>query len=194
VDLADHSARYPFSFMQGDALEYALAHGADYDLIHASPPCQLYSALNAMHSSAERVDLVAPTRQLLLLLGVPWIMENVPGAPLRGAVVLCGSMFELGARCADGKWRQLRRHRLFESSHPLEAPRPCRHQGEPVGVYGKGAIGFTGRRRGYQAMKREALAAMGTPWMSRAGVSQAIPPAYTQHLAGCLVNPPLTLW
>lgn len=192
VDLAP-MARYPYEFIQGDALAYATAHGADYELIHASPPCQLYSALRSMATTAVRVDLVDPTRQVLLSLGVPWIMENVPGAPLRGAVVLCGTMFGLGARC-EGRWRELRRHRLFESSHQLEAPGPCHHRAPVVGVYGHGSIPHSASRRAYQANAREARDALGCPWMSRQGLSQAIPPAYTQHLAGCLVTPPLTLW
>lgn len=33
----------PHSFIQADALEYVQAHGAEFDAIHASPPCQAYS-------------------------------------------------------------------------------------------------------------------------------------------------------
>lgn len=192
VDLRDTSERYPYRFVQGDALAYAAARGADYELIHASPPCQAYSALRTLHDN-EHPDLIDPTRAVLQSLGVPWIMENVPGAPMRGAVVLCGSMFGLGARC-EGKWRQLRRHRLFESSMMLSAPGPCRHNAPTVGVYGSSGMPMSRSRRAYQANGPEAREAMGTPWMTHHGCTQAIPPAYTQWLASCLVTPPLSLW
>jgi DNA (cytosine-5)-methyltransferase 1 len=40
--------RYPFEFVQADALEYVAAHGHEYDVIHASPPCHAYTRLRRL--------------------------------------------------------------------------------------------------------------------------------------------------
>jgi DNA (cytosine-5)-methyltransferase 1 len=129
--------RYPFAFVQGDALDYLAAHGREFDAIHASPPCQAFTALKTMWNSREHADLVEPTRGLLRATTLPWVIENVPGAPLaRGAAMLCGTMFNLGTN--DGR-AELRRHRYFELSHALTTLIPeCAHGGITVGVYGDG--------------------------------------------------------
>ena len=174
-------------FIQGDALDAASLVDLDsFDAIHASPPCQAYSVLRRANPGASYPDLVAPTRRLLQSTGLPWAIENVPGAPLSAGVVLCGSMFGLGAN-----GRQLRRHRLFECSFPVMCP-PCVHEGEAVGVYGGGAVGrYTfengckvrkGRRGGYQGTAQEGRDAMGIDWMNRHELTQAIPPAYGEHI------------
>jgi hypothetical protein len=173
---------YPFAFHQADALEYVAAHGNEYEVIHASPPCQRYSTItHAAGTPDDQPDLVGITRDLLRAVGVPWIIENVPGAPLVkdaplfGGIMLCGSMFGLGVR----------RHRCFESSMPL-SQMPCRHDFEMphyevydhgkwyssalVPVYGRG---------GGKAVDSWPLA-MGIGWMTRDELTQAIPPAYTE--------------
>jgi len=175
---------YPFEFHQGDALDYLLAYGDEFDAIHTSPPCQGYSALRSLHTGKHPM-LVGAVRLLLQETGVPWVIENVPGAPLIDPVVLCGSHFDLGTTCRDGIYRQLRRHRLFESSERLSVVRSCCHAGQPVGVYGHGGGGQM--TRGYKGDKADSLAAMGTPWMDRRGVSQSIPPAYTEHVGRQLI-------
>ena len=120
---------YPFDFIEADALtvgggpEWIASY---FDAVHASPPCQAHSSLRHLQSTAS-VDLIAETRELLRQTGLPYIIENVVGAPLLDPVKLCGSSLGLGAMCEDGKWRQLRRHRLFESNVPLMGP-PCAHQ------------------------------------------------------------------
>jgi DNA (cytosine-5)-methyltransferase 1 len=172
---------YPFEFIQADALEFlASDHPAVFmaAVRHASPPCQAYSSLKSM-TDGSHPDLVVPVRWALQSLGGTYVIENVVGAPLADPVMLCGSTFDLGAVCMDGKYRQLRRHRLFESNLPLQ-PRRCQHIGQAVGVYGTGGGGQM--TRGYKADKNVALDAMGTPWMDRKGVSQAIPPAYTEFI------------
>jgi DNA (cytosine-5)-methyltransferase 1 len=187
---------YPFTFIQGDALEPPVRL-ADFDLIHASPPCQAYSVLRRANPKAEYVDLIAPTRELLEASGRPWVIENVPGAPLEYSVVLCGSMFGLGADSGDGvvvkrTRRQLRRHRLFEANFFMLQP-SCGHSGEAIGVYGGGPTGrYTfangakkdryGRRGGYQGTIAEKRAAMEMQWMSSSEINQAIPPAYTKFI------------
>lgn len=133
---------YPFEFIQADALEFLAAHGSEYVAIHASPPCQVHSALKHLpnFNEDEHEDLVAETRSLLEASGAPWIMENVPGAPLRDPVVLCGSMFRLATPCGA----ELRRHRLFELSWPKDFLVPmCDHgwssrERTPLAVCGTG--------------------------------------------------------
>jgi DNA (cytosine-5)-methyltransferase 1 len=192
---------YPFpDFWQMDALE-ALRQVAvgetllPFDAIHASPPCQAYSVLRRANPEAEYPDLIAPTRELLDATGLPWVIENVPGAPLNYSVELCGSMFGLGALSGDGvkaerMFRQLRRHRLFEMSFPM-LQSSCQHDGEALGVYGGGPTGrYTfengarkdryGRRGGYQGTVAEKREAMGVDWMNASEINQSIPPAYTE--------------
>ena len=171
--------RYPFPFIQGDALEVAARIGRDYDVIHASPPCQRFSTITAMHGP-ELVelhpDLVAATRELLLSLGIPYVIENVPGAPLRDPLTLCGSTFGLGAG-----GRYLRRHRGFESSALLLSPGPCDHRGQALGIYGHpgGSSRRDGLRFGSGDDWREA---MGIDWMRLWELTEAIPPAYTEYV------------
>jgi DNA (cytosine-5)-methyltransferase 1 len=131
---------------------------------------------------------VAATRAALVATGLPWIIENVPGAPLRDPIVLCGSMFGLAADCRDGARRELRRHSLFECLPRLTAPPHPRHtrRDEPVGVYGHGGGGKWRARGGYMAVQSEAEAALGVTGMTMHGLAQAIPPAYTEHLGSQL--------
>ena len=186
-----HRRYYPYRFIAANAIGYLLAHGAEYDLIHASPPCQRYSAGNRA-GDRHYPDLVAPTRRALEQIGVPWIIENVEGAPLDDPVLLCGTMFDLIARdTVNGRSKllHLHRHRLFESPLGLTAPKRCSHLGRQVaGIY-------TGGRRdpdearhirkgGYTPADPELQDhLMGTDWHgTRKGLREAIPPAYTNWL------------
>lgn len=115
-------------FHQADALTFPID---GYDCIFASPPCQKHTALKSMHNAKEHEDLIPATRERLMASGVPYVIENVPGAPLaRGSVMLCGTMFGLGTGDAE-----LRRHRWFECSHTLLVPE-CQHGSRVIGVYG----------------------------------------------------------
>jgi DNA (cytosine-5)-methyltransferase 1 len=169
--------RYPFEFVQDDALEYldhvhpvaGMAAAPRFDAIHASPPCQAYSVLRRANPGAEYPDLVAPTRELLEQTGLPWVIENVTAAPSRSGVVLCGSMFGLPI------WR----HRTFESSHLLLTPAFCDHQPDAITVTGHSPQQWLGGSR--KTVSRERYeAAMGIDWMTTAELVQAIPPAYTE--------------
>lgn len=182
---------YPFPFIQADAFEvfnddfWILGGISDFAAIHASPPCPRYSRITHVKGSPEdHPDLVEPIRNALIATGLPYIIENVVGAPLLGPTQLCGSSLGLGASCVDGTWRQLRRHRLFETNFDLFTA-PCSHSGEPVGVYGHGGgsaktVWQGGKVRGYMATKEEAAEAMDIDWMNKAEMSDAIPPAYTE--------------
>jgi DNA (cytosine-5)-methyltransferase 1 len=187
-------ARYPFESVQADALEYVAEHGHRFDVIAASPPCQLYSISANAHHNTDHPDLVAPTRAALKATGRPYVIENVEGAPLDHPLMLCGSEFDLRATDTDGLRVWLKRHRLFESNVFLLGNGGCRH---PVGimcagVYSNGSPSrdaAAARAGGYtppsQAVRAEL---MGIDWMSRNGLSQAIPPAYTEHVGRQLLE------
>jgi DNA (cytosine-5)-methyltransferase 1 len=171
VDITEQK-RYPFAFVKGDALEYMKAHGKDFDVIHASPPCKAFTKTGwALHFGyhANHKDLLTPARIILESLGVPYVIENVPGAPLRADFMLCGSQFGLGVR----------RHRLFETSPRLFSMiAPCAHNTVDASPHGHP------RRAGEGATWGPA---MGIDWMSTAGLAQAIPPAFTKYIGEKLI-------
>lgn len=140
VDLLDCSKAYnrgpgnperhdrPAQFVQADALEYPLE---GFDFIWASPPCQAHSILRKLTPGKEYPDLIPATRTRLAASGIPYAIENVPGAPLGGFLIqLCGTMF--GLQTPDGR-AELRRHRLFETSWPIALRPACQHGHEGVG-------------------------------------------------------------
>jgi DNA (cytosine-5)-methyltransferase 1 len=191
----------PGDFAQADAIEVltAVADTGAWGpirphLIHASPPCHDWSDLSSRSGTDGTAELLHRTCDLLKRWGGPYVVENVRGAPLvhssdlfgMHGVMLCGSTFGLGAQCADGRWRYLQRHRLFESNMPLVGKGGCRHRGEAVGVYGNGGGGRM--TRGYKGRTDEAKVAMGIDWMSREDIAQAIPPAYTQFIGGQILD------
>ncbi len=161
--------QYPFRFVQGDATRPPFRL-SDFDFIWASPPCQQFSKTKSIHGK-EHPDLIATTRDLLA--GHPFtVIENVPGAPLRAPVMLCGTMFGL----------KVIRHRHFECSFPVLTPECGRH-------------GSTNAHRGYSTgaefvcvagnnyRRVEGAKAMGIDWItSRHELSQAVPPAYSEFI------------
>lgn len=114
---------YPYRFVQADALDYVEHLGHFYDVIHASPPCQAFSVLKHMRHSKEHPNLVPQTRAALIQSGKPYVIENVPGAPLRADITLCGTMFGLKTPCGA----ELRRHRIFETNWLVMNGLQCRH-------------------------------------------------------------------
>lgn len=163
-------------FVYADAFEYVLEHGSRFDVIHASPPCQKYSTL-AGRTGLSYPDSIAHTRELLAHVGKPWVIENVPDAPLIDPIMLCGTHFDLQAA-----GRYLRRHRHFESPlhlYPLDST--CYCDGLPIGgVYGDGGGGQ--QKRGFRFTAQQAQVAMEIDWMTRRELSQAIPPAFTTFI------------
>ncbi|MGX1222951.1 SAM-dependent methyltransferase [Streptomyces ambofaciens] len=171
----DPQSRYPYRFVQADAIAFVLEHGAAFDFIHASPPCQHDTDCQRIQGNTHP-DLIAPTRTALDTTGRPWVMENVGGAvpKLRAPVMLCGQMFALANY----------RHRFFETGggFTLEQPGHPAHlipqakMGRPVplGHYGQFVGNFSG-----VPLAREVL---GVPWMNRDGIRECIPPAYAEHI------------
>ncbi|WP_207710006.1 DNA cytosine methyltransferase [Actinomadura macrotermitis] len=180
-------------FVQADAIAYIREHGHEFDAIAAAPPCQRYSSMAGRHADREYPDLIPPTREALREVadpaGIPWVIENVPGAPLYGALELCGTHFGLRAVCRDGVERWLRRHRRFEFSPNvwIMAPGGCHCHGRPIGgVYGTGGGGPM--TRGYKFHAAEARQAMGIDWMTLPALAQAIPPAYGEYIGDALME------
>jgi hypothetical protein len=201
VDIA-HQAHYPFTFHRGDALEVlrdlmlsdilgvpVRLSGADYVLsdfaaIHASPPCQGYTALAAVHGN-EWPLLIEPVRELLDETGLPYVIENVQGSPLRRDLTLCGLMFDL----------KVFRHRYFELGNwGATAPEHPSHRGHRVAGWRHGvkydgdlvAVYGDGGGKGSIAEWQEA---MGIDWITdRRTLAEAIPPLYTEHIGRQLIG------
>jgi DNA (cytosine-5)-methyltransferase 1 len=178
--------RYPFPFVQADALTALDTWNlSGFDAIHASPPCQAYSAMrNMWNARTDHPDLVAPVRARLTMSGLPWVIENVPGAPMTPLVMMCGSAFGLGI-----PGYQLRRHRWFEVSGAWFMSPPCQHRGPVIGIYGD--HGRDRRRKegyGRYFSLGERKQAMGIDWMARDELDLSIPPAYTEYIGGYLID------
>lgn len=174
--------RYPFTFVQADAMSYPLA---GYDFIHASPPCQDHSNVSGRNRKAKGTHgtgwMLNAAAERLRALDVPWVVENVDTAAMPAAADrfrLCGSSFGL----------DVRRHRWFVSNFVVLSPQCEHHWQRPrfrsldskqqtlasvVGVHGH--LNYPGEF----ALR---CAAMGIDWMTNAELSQAIPPAYTEHI------------
>ena len=194
--------RYPFDFLQMDALEalHRLLAGeslqfgdrrislVDVAVVHTSPPCQVYS-ITAPLSNGRHLDLVAPVRELLLATGKRYVIENVRGAPFVGApLLLCGSMFDL----------RVQRHRYFENNFGLWlSPKMCNHWGR-ASAAGRGSnVGYLPGTLenfafitvvGNDYIADDGRLAMGIDWMVKIELSQAIPPAYTEFIGKVLLT------
>lgn len=191
--------RYPFEFIQADAVEFLRRNGQwisrGFDAVHASPPCQHYSPLNA-YNHRDYPNLIAATRELIPS-GMPYVIENVEAAAaeLADPVMLCGPMFRL----------RMYRHRLFETDWPLPAPGHRRH----AALCARNGYLPTAERpfmsihggKHSRAWQREACDAMDTAWIKTPEgadwerhrlavreVCEAIPPAYTAYIGGHLLR------
>jgi DNA (cytosine-5)-methyltransferase 1 len=182
---------YPFEFIQTDALLFLMDEPViDYAAIHASPPCQLYSQGTVASDRSKHPDLVAPTRRLLQKTRLPYVIENVPRAPLISPVVVCGAACGCWAQDDDGSILVLKRHRLFESNRPLEPNAYCncagaKRAGAKVGgVYGGARSNRweaeNVRHGGYTPSFEVQSRLMGIDWMTQRELYQAIPPKYTE--------------
>ena len=173
--------RYPFEFHEADALEYLMEHYKDFDVIHASPPCQKYSRITKMNGTQDNhPDLLQPTVDALVATSKPYVVENVPGSPMTNYLMLCGTMFGL----------RVFRHRWFMNNLGMMiSPASCNHhsrssnggkngdQRHPEGEF----ITVTGSVSPIAKAKK----AMGINWMKRHEIVEAIPPAYTEWKREC---------
>lgn len=187
---------YPFPFILGDALDifkrmidgekFQASDGNwyginDFVAVHASPMCQGYSVTQNIHGIDYPMQ-IEPTRELLVKSGKPYVIENVPGAPLESPIELCGVMFGL----------HVLRHRLFESNMFILTP-PHSHRGLKVNTNSK--HGYSARRlganyitvAGHNFDPIDGAWAMGIDWMTREELAEAIPPAYTEFIGKSLI-------
>jgi len=184
VDISPQPS-YPFESIQGDALELlmsavhcqsAVPPIKSFDVIHASPPCQLFAGTYQDHT--HHPDLLTPTRAALQAIGKPYVIENIATAPMPTGLLLCGATFGL----------PIIRHRRFEiSPDPGLVPSLCPQQSHGRAVtHGPGFYPYA-RKRWRPNWERYVLPAV-WPWMTLDEAGQAIPPAYTEHIGGLLLD------
>jgi len=175
-------------FFQDDAIEY-LRHLAwlvkrypgekgRFVAIHASPPCQAYAVLATDRKRDDHPEMLEPVRDLLRQIDLPWVIENVPTAPMPDSFVLCGSTFDL----------PIIRHRRFEVSPPMGLhPSLCPQERYGRGVdHGPGFYPYA--RKSWEAAWREHVVPVVWPWMTLEEAGQAIPPAYTEYIGTYLLE------
>lgn len=187
VDIAPQK-NYPFRFVQTDALNIHFIDG--YDVVHASPPCQSYCWSTTASRKAGKVypDLVRPVRKLIDESGKPYVIENVPTAPLINPTYLEGTMFGLGVirrRCFETNWwlpqPMYIKHRAPIKQLSKVGPTRILQKSAYCSVAGSGADGWSGRVADWRK-------AMGIDWMTRGEIKQAIPPAYTEYIGRYLMG------
>jgi DNA (cytosine-5)-methyltransferase 1 len=167
---------YPFEFHQGDAMDEDWIHSLGlFDAQHASPPCQRFAGTYQDHSY--HPDLLTPTRQILKASGQPYVIENIPTAPMPTGLLLCGATFGL----------PIIRHRRFEiSPDPGLVPSLCPQRRHGRGVtHGPGFYPYARKR--WEANWRQYVLPAVWPWMTLDEAGQAIPPAYTEYIGGQLL-------
>lgn len=172
---------YPLEFIQADAMNLDPKFISSFDAIHASPPCQSYSDLAKRNGNGhEWPRLIEPVREMLIRSGLPYVIENVDGAPLINPVVLCGTMF---------KGLRVLRHRLFEANFPITVPPHGKHPkvhtfDKRKSHYGKtnDMLDFVQVTGGGNCSIAAARDAMGIDWMTKNELNEAIPPAYTRFI------------
>jgi DNA (cytosine-5)-methyltransferase 1 len=160
-------------FVQADALTYD-TKGVDF--VWASPPCQRYSLGSLRWDPSVYPDYIPKVRTRLAASDLPYVIENVPLAPLRNDLTLCGTMFGL----------RVIRHRWFESNVTLNAPphqcapRGCTKRKEYVTVAGHGGYGSNALAEWCEAMR--------IGWMNKTELAEAIPPAYAEYIGRQIIE------
>ena len=180
---------YPFDFIMGDALDLDGGFLSEFDAIHASPPCQAYSVTaKRTGRGGDWPMLIKPTRKMLRTTGLPYVIENVVGSPLKDPIVLCGTMFS-GLRVI--------RHRLFESNFKIAPPKHIPHKSHPLchtldkrkAHYRKTDewVNYVQVNGGGNCTLLAARDAMGIDWMTKREINEAIPPAYSKYVGRALM-------
>jgi len=164
---------YPFNFIKGDVLELTTEFLQKFDFIWASPPCQLYSFGSIKHIRCGKVypDLVDPTRQLLLKSRKPWVIENVPRAPIRRDLMLCGEMFKI----------RVIRHRHFEiEGFKVPQPKHIKHAGTVKEKYYITCAGHGGNGSNKLSVWQDAMEIHWTK--NKHSIAEAVPPKYSEYI------------
>jgi len=163
---------YPFEFHQADALTYPLD---GFDAYHASPPCQDYSWASGKARNQQGYtypDLLAPTRDILLASGKPFVLENVPNSPMQNYIELSGLMF--GLKVVRRRWFECHGFEILFKPCPIKIKSPIA-TGKYVTVAGHGGDSKDCKLKTWQT-------AMGIDWTDKVELTQAIPPAYTEYI------------
>jgi len=188
VDL-DPQPNYPFDYAKADAFYFLDEWPARFDAIHASPPCQDHSTTKAIGGTHGTGWMLAAMRDRLAAQNLPWVIENVEGAPLArqpdllgaNGLVLCGCMFpELRGLLYEA--------RLFETSFPIPQPSHCPHRWPQTKMGRPPKAGECMQVTGHFSGVAEAQRRMGTDWMTQGELAQAIPPAYTEYVGTHLLE------
>lgn len=178
VDIVDRP-NYPAKFVKHDALDYLFRWGYQFDLIHASPPCQGYShSIKLSHKD----KLIAEVRELMLESGREYVIENVLGARdhlLGNVIMLCGTMFGL----------VIPRHRFFETSWFVQEPwHPQCHGVATAFARSRGwderDVRIAGKGRGEGGRDKWAMLMDVKHYMGVRELAEAIPPCYTKYIGG----------
>lgn len=185
VDIQDRP-RYPFEFLQDDALEVLRDQTfmAGFDAIHASPPCQHGAAITKgtnQHLQGKYPDLYAEVAELMYASGLPGVIETTYARP---DWVLCGEMFGLGV---------IRHRRIELVNWTAPAPVHVKHRGYVRGwrhgVYRDGPYIAAYGKGGGKGTVEEMQEAMGITWTNvHEELTEAIPPAYTECIGKSLKN------
>jgi DNA (cytosine-5)-methyltransferase 1 len=174
VDIVHHK-NYPFQFVQADATKLDIEFLRQFDLIWASPPCQTYTLAGQQwrKNGKKYPDLVEKTRKILQMSRIPYVIENVPQAPLLKPIMLCGAMFGL----------KTYRHRCFESNFVICEPEHPKHIHPNAKMGRPTKEGEFLQIVGHFSGVKQAQEMFGTPWMTQGELAEAIPPAYSKHIA-----------
>jgi len=177
VDINDNH-QYPFEFIKSDIFKLEPSFFQDFDIIWASPPCQQFSIgskrwLNLGYNMPP--NLIPQTRKLLDKIGKPYIIENVPNAPLRKDLRLCGEMFGL----------RVIRHRIFELGNGLSVLQPPHIKHKPridqKHSYYSQIAGHGGDSYSYKIQDWQKD--IGIDWVNdKEHLVEMIPPAYSKYI------------
>ena len=167
-------------FVLSDALEYVRNHFQEYDAVHASPPCQAWTkaAQQWRLKGKEYPDLIEATREELVKTGLPYVIENVPGSPLKNPFVLCGSMFGM----------KTYRHRLFETNFLINVPVHPVHTAKSAKMGRKPKEGEFLQYVGHFSGVPMAREITGLHWLGQYELAQSVPPQYTRFIGQQLID------
>lgn len=149
--------------------------------VHTSWPCQGYTECQRIQGR-EHPKLIESGRELLDKIGLPYVQENVDSAETRQVmkdpVMLCGAAFGLHTY----------RHRLFESNITLTAPEHPQHLHSTVKMGRPLQRGDWYHAVGNFSNVPWVREDLGCDWMTRDGLRECVPPAYTEYLGRHLLR------